>query len=72
MVAASVSQIRANDVTNPLCRWLYNMLWIATVTVQLFCRSIGRVGQALPWRHESALYLAALEETGGALVSTGL
>ncbi|MBF9139262.1 hypothetical protein I5W36_16070 [Stenotrophomonas maltophilia] len=47
MVAASVSQIRANDVTNPLCRWLYNMLWIATVTVQLFWRSIGSVGQAL-------------------------
>jgi len=47
MVAASVSQIRANDVTNPLCRWLYNLLWIAKVTVQLFCRSIATVGQAL-------------------------
>jgi hypothetical protein len=64
MVAASVSQIRANDVTNPLCRWLYNMLWIATVTVQLFCRSIGALGRHCRGDTKQALYLAALEETG--------
>ncbi len=46
MVVASVSQIRANDVTNPLWRWLYDLLRIAGVTVQLFYRSIATVGQA--------------------------
>src|SRR5690606_13241381 len=61
MVAASVSQIRATDVTNPLCRWLYNVLWIAPVTVQLFWRSIGSVGQALAVAtRKQALYLAEL------------
>ncbi|WP_152908699.1 hypothetical protein [Stenotrophomonas maltophilia] len=46
MFVASVSQIRANDVTNPLWPQHYNALWMAKVTVQLFCRSEEGIGLA--------------------------